>query len=189
MLFVIHVICSGTKDEMDNLEETTVSLLRLQHPCFALLPTSAPRKLKTQYEALASEQSIIAQGQEAELCESSTGSNSPSKSFASEYYFASSRTRLRAVVLFSSNHARAQSDRKIMQIRKVDEEGLGRGKKCFSSRDSRLWRSLDPSRALQNLREDRDCSQSILEPFNLLGLSLAQKDSIYADIKTPDFWR
>ena len=57
--------------------------------------------------------------------------------------------RPRAVVLFSSDHARKVTV-KIMQIRIVNEEGL-----CPSF-------SLDLSRALQNLHvgEERDCSQS-----------------------------
>ena len=40
-------------------------------------------------------------------------------------------TKLRAVGLFSSD-SRAQSDGRIMQIRKVNEEGLGRGRKMNS---------------------------------------------------------
>ena len=44
-----------------------------------------------------------------------------------------------------------------MQIRIVNEEGLGRG----ISRSLRLRRSLDPLRALQNSGEERDWSQSI----------------------------
>ena len=44
-----------------------------------------------------------------------------------------------------------------MQIRIVNEEGLGRG----ISRSLRLRRSLDPLRAPQNSGEERDWSQSI----------------------------
>ena len=51
--------------------------------------------------------------------------------------------RLRPVVLFSSDHA--QSDGKIMQIRKVNEDGLGRGRN-FALTEIR--------------RTERDCSQS-----------------------------
>ena len=64
--------------------------------------------------------------------------------------------RLLAVLLVSSDHARAQSDGKLMQIRKVNEERLGRGSVSLGSRLPRSLESRAPSRATE-LRK-RDCS-------------------------------
>ena len=52
------------------------------HPPYAQIPTSAPRKLKTLYEALASHQSIISEEQDEELYRSSSGSPSPRSSLS-----------------------------------------------------------------------------------------------------------
>ena len=87
-MFVCLFVCLSGGDgpekgaeENESLEEKRVNLPNLQPP-YAQLPTSAPRKLKTLYEALASEQSIIAEEQEEELYESSPQSPSPNSSLS-----------------------------------------------------------------------------------------------------------
>lgn len=67
-------------EEGDSSEaEKAIHLPRLDPP-YAQIPSSAPRKLKTLYEALASEQSTIREEQEEELYGSSPGSPSPKSS-------------------------------------------------------------------------------------------------------------
>lgn len=76
---------------------------------------------------------------------------------------------LQAIVFFPPR-AGAQSDGKIMQISKVNEEGLGRGGKNATLSSSfplrprflRLDRSLDPSRALQNLEERKETARGLI---------------------------
>ncbi|KAJ7337078.1 regulator of G-protein signaling [Desmophyllum pertusum] len=69
-------------EESDSLEEKRVSLPKPQPP-YAQIPTSAPRKLKTLYEALASEKSIINEEQEEEeFYGSSSDSPSPNRSLS-----------------------------------------------------------------------------------------------------------
>ena len=73
-------------DESENAdpqEETLFTLPRL-HPPYAQIPLSGPRKLKTLYEALASERSTITEEQDEELYESSSESTSANRSLSGE---------------------------------------------------------------------------------------------------------
>lgn len=82
-LFYINKPIAGSEDGDSSEAEKAVDLPRVQPP-YAQIPTSGPRKLKTLYEALASDQSIIRGEQDKELYGFSSGSPSPSSSLSGE---------------------------------------------------------------------------------------------------------
>ena len=67
-------------EKKESLEEKRVSLPKLRPP-YAQIPSSASTKLKTVYEALASQQSLMTE----ELYESSSESSSPFRSLEGKY--------------------------------------------------------------------------------------------------------
>ena len=86
MIIFFSLLLKKTKpkaEESDSQEaETAVGSPRV-HPPFAQIPASTPRKLKTLYEALASDQSIISEEDE-ELYRSSSESSSSRSSLSGE---------------------------------------------------------------------------------------------------------
>lgn len=69
---------------IDESEEELLVSLPMPNPAFAKIPSSAPRKLKTFYEALASERNIITEEKDEELYESSAETTSSNRSSSGE---------------------------------------------------------------------------------------------------------
>ena len=69
---------------IDESEEELLVSLPMLNPPFAKMPSSAPRKLKTFYEALASERNTITEEQDEELYESSAETTSSNRSSSGE---------------------------------------------------------------------------------------------------------
>ena len=69
---------------IDESEEELLVSRPMPNPPFAKMPSSAPRKLKTFYEALASERNIITEEQDEELYESSAETTSSNRSSSGE---------------------------------------------------------------------------------------------------------
>lgn len=69
---------------IDESEEELLVSRPMPNPPFAKMPSSAPRKLKTFYEALASERNIITEEKDEELYESSAETTSSNRSSSGE---------------------------------------------------------------------------------------------------------
>lgn len=69
---------------IDESEEELLVSHPMPNPPFAKMPSSAPRKLKTFYEALASEKNIITEEKDEELYESSAETTSSNRSSSGE---------------------------------------------------------------------------------------------------------
>ena len=69
---------------IDESEEELLVSRPMPNPPFAKMPSSAPRKLKTFYEALASEKNIITEEKDEELYESSAETTSSNRSSSGE---------------------------------------------------------------------------------------------------------